>query len=75
MQPNSIEPRLEHQLTKHAQEKYLEELHAQQQYAELLKAAKLLNDLYFVERMKTDWAVREASNNLAELCGYDRDSC
>jgi len=75
MDANNLDARLEHQLTKHAQEKYLEELYAHQQYTELLKAAKLLNELHFVERMKTDWAIREASNNLAELCGYDRDSC
>lgn len=75
MADNHFTPRVEHQLTKHAQEKYLEELYARKQYSELLKAAKLLNDLHFVERMKTDWAVREASNNLAALCGYDRDSC
>ena len=65
---------LEHQLTQHAQDNYLKKLHESKSYDELLKAACLLNQLYFLERTKTDWAIREASNNLSQLCGYDRDS-
>jgi hypothetical protein len=72
---NPIEPRLEHQLTQHAQDQFLRKLHETRQYEDLLKAALLLNQLYFQERTKTDWAIREAANNLSELCGYDRDSC
>jgi hypothetical protein len=72
---NPLEPRLEHQLTQHAQDKFLHQLHDSRQFNELLKAALLLNQLYFQERTKTDWAIREAANNLAEICGYDRDSC
>jgi len=75
MDTNSLEPRLEHQLTQHAQEQYLKKLHETKNYDELLKAACLLNQLFFMERIKVDWAIREASNNLSELCGYDRDSC
>jgi hypothetical protein len=75
MPNNPFQPRLEHQLTKHAQDKYLEELHEQHRYDELLKAAKMISDLYYIERMKTDWAIREASTNLSQLYGYDRDSC
>jgi hypothetical protein len=72
---NPLEPRLEHQLTQHAQERYLDQLHAARNIDELHQAAKLLNQLYHLERIKTDWAIREAANNLAEVCGYDRDSC
>lgn len=75
MQENKLEARLEHQLTQHAQDKHLEELHACGQFDKLLEVAKLLNQLYYMERIKTDWAIREASNNLSALCGYDRDSC
>jgi hypothetical protein len=60
---NPLEPRLEHQL------------HAARNIDELHQAAKLLNQLYHLERIKTDWAIREAANNLAAICGYDRDSC
>jgi hypothetical protein len=70
---NPLQPRLEHQLTQHAQHQYLQELHDTGQYRELLKAALYLNDLFCLERTKVDWAVREAANNLSELCGYDRD--
>jgi hypothetical protein len=75
MSENLLQPRLEHQLTKHAHDKYLEKLHNDKNYDELLKAALCMSDLYFMERIKSDWALREAANNLAELCGYDRDSC
>jgi hypothetical protein len=75
MNANPLEPRLEHQLSQHARDQYLRTLHEARNYDELLKAALLLNQLYGIERIKTDWAIREASNNLAELCGYDRDSC
>jgi len=75
MSNNAFQPRLEHQLTKHAQDKYLEELHEHHRYDELLEAAKMISDLYHLERIKTDWAIREASNNLSHLYGYDRDSC
>lgn len=74
MNTNPLEPRLEHQLTQHAQDQYLQKLHKSKSYDELLQAARLLNQLFFQERIKSDWAIREASNNLAELCGYDRDS-
>jgi hypothetical protein len=72
---NPLEPRLEHQLTQHAQDQFLRKLHESRQFNDLLEAALLLNTLYFQERTKTDWAIREAANNLSELCGYDRDSC
>jgi biotin synthase-like enzyme len=72
---NNLEPRVEHQLTQHAHDQYLKKLHQSQSYDELLQAALMLNQLYSMERVKVDWAIREASNNLAELCGYDRDSC
>lgn len=75
MKSNPLEPRLEHELTQHSQEQYLKKLHESKSFDELLKAACLLNQLYFMERVKADWAIREASNNLAEVCGYDRDSC
>lgn len=75
MRENNLEPRLEHQLTQYAQDKHLEELHSCGHFDKLLEAAKLLNQLYYMERIKTDWALREASNNLGALCGYDRDSC
>jgi hypothetical protein len=72
---NPLEPRLEHQLTQHAQDQFLRKLHEARQYDDLLKAALLLNQLFHLERIKTDWAIREAANNLSDLCGYDRDSC
>ena len=75
MPENRLEPRLEHQLTLHAQDTHLAELHRCGQFDQLLQAAKLLNQLYYLERIKTDWAIREASTNLGALCGYDRDSC
>jgi hypothetical protein len=75
MNPNPLEPRLEHKLTQHAQDQYLKRLHETKNYDELLQAALLLNQLYLMERIKTDWAIREAINNLADMCGYDRDSC
>lgn len=72
---NPMQPRLEHQLTQHAQQEYLKQLHGSGHYDKLLEAALQLNDLYLLERIKVDWAIREAANNLSELCGYDRDSC
>lgn len=39
----------------------------------LLEAALLLNTLYHMERTKSTWAIKEAANNLSEICGYDRD--
>jgi hypothetical protein len=75
MDKNPLEPRLEHQLTQHAQDKHLEELHSCGQFDKLLEAAKLLNQLYYTERIKTDWAIREACKNLSSMYGYDPDSC
>jgi hypothetical protein len=75
MQENKLEPRLEHQLTQHAQDKHLEQLYACGHFDKLLESAKLLNQLYYLERIKTSWAIREASNNLSTLYSYDRDSC
>jgi hypothetical protein len=75
MPDNRLEPRLEHQLTQHANDCHLDALHAAGQFDKLLEAAKNLNKLYFMERIKTDWAIREASYNLSAMCGYDRDSC
>ena len=75
MPDNPMQARLEHQLTKHAHDQYLEELHRTHQHDELLKAAKQLNDLHYLERIKTDWAIREASQNLSTWCGYDRNPC
>jgi putative heme iron utilization protein len=75
MPTNPFEPRLEHQLTQHANARHLEALHAAGQFDQLLQAAQNLNRLYSLERIKTDWAIREASQNLSALCGYDRDSC
>jgi hypothetical protein len=75
MHQNKLEPRLEHQLTQHAQDKHLEQLHSCGHFDKLLESAKLLNQLYYLERIKSSWAIREASNNLSTLYGYDRDSC
>jgi hypothetical protein len=75
MPKNHLEPRLEHQLTQHANDCHLDALHAAGHFDKLLEAAKNLNKLYFMERIKTDWAIREASHNLSAMCGYDRDSC
>lgn len=75
MPDNPFTPRLEHQLTQHAQACHLDALHAAGQFDRLLAAAHQLNQLYSLERIKTDWAIREASQNLSTRCGYDRDSC
>lgn len=75
MPDNLLQARLEHQLTQHANSCYLDALHAAGQFDRLLDAAQNLNKLYYLERIKTDWAIREASQNLSTRCGYDRDSC
>ena len=43
-------------------------------YRGLLEAALVLNSLHQLEKTKTDWAIREAADNLAGQFGMDRDS-
>ena len=43
-------------------------------YRGLLEAALILNTLHQLEKTKTNWAIREAADNLAGHFGMDRDS-
>lgn len=43
-------------------------------YRGLLEAALILNTLHQLEKTKTNWAIREAAENLAGQFGMDRDS-
>lgn len=68
-----IEQSLEHKLTENAQDRWLRKRYEEQDWNGLLEAALLLNVLYHQERTKATWAIREAADNLSEMCGYDRD--
>lgn len=68
-----IEQSLENKLTENAHDRWLRKRYDEQDWNGLLEAALLLNTLYHMERTKSAWAIREAADNLADVCGYDRD--
>lgn len=71
---NLIEQSMEQQLSENARNRWLHERYDQKDWSGLLEAALLLNTLYYMERTKCSWALREAATNLSSMCGLDRDS-
>jgi len=59
-----MEPTLEQRLYHEQHHRWLHELHRKGDYEALLKAAVLLNTLYYQERIKLRWAINEAAVNL-----------
>lgn len=55
-------------------DQWLRKRYEEKDWNGLFEAALLLNTLYHMERTKTRWAIKEAANNLSEICGLDRDS-
>ena len=55
-------------------DQWLRKRYSEQDWNGLFEAALLLNTLYHMERTKSRWAIKEAANNLSEICGLDRDS-
>lgn len=68
-----IEQSLEHKLSQNAQDRWLRQRYDEKDWSGLLEAALLLNTLYHMERTKAHWAIREAADNLSDICSYDRD--
>ena len=69
-----IEHSTESNFHKAATDRWLVERYNSGDYRGLLEAALLLNTLHQLERTKSNWAIREAANNLADSFGMDRDS-
>ena len=71
---NMIEQSLEAKLSERSTADMLKKRYDEKDWNGLLEAALLLNTLHHMERTKSAWAVREATNNLAASYGMDRDS-
>jgi len=69
-----IEHSTESNFHKAATDRWLVERYNSGDYRGLLEAALLLNTLHQLERTKSNWAIREAADNLADSFGMDRDS-
>jgi len=69
-----IEHTTESNFHKAATDRWLVERYNSGDYRGLLEAALLLNTLHQLERTKSNWAIREAADNLAENFSMDRDS-
>jgi hypothetical protein len=69
-----IEHSTESNFHKAATDRWLVERYNSGDYRGLLEAALLLNTLHQLERTKSNWAIREAADNLAENFSMDRDS-
>lgn len=71
---NLIEQSLEAKLSERSTADMLKKRYDEKDWNGLFEAALLLNTLHHMERTKSTWAVREATNNLAASYGMDRDS-
>jgi hypothetical protein len=69
-----IEHSTESQFHKAATDQWLVDRFNSGDYRGLLEAALILNTLHQLEKTKTAWAIREASDNLAAQFKTDRDS-
>jgi len=69
-----IEHSTESSFHKAATDQWLKDRFNSGDYRGLLEAALLLNTLHQLEKTKTNWAMREAADNLAGHFGMDRDS-
>ena len=71
---NLIEQSLEAKLSERSTADMLKKRYDEKDWNGLFEAALLLNTLHHMERTKSAWAIREATNNLAANYGMDRDS-
>jgi len=71
---NSLEQTPENAFEQAKHDQWLRKRYSEQDWNGLFEAALLLNTLYHKERTKSRWAIKEAANNLSEMCGLDRDS-
>jgi hypothetical protein len=71
---NLIEQSLEAKLSERSTADMLKKRYDEKDWNGLLEAALLLNTLHHMERCKSAWAIREATHNLADKYGMDRDS-
>ena len=69
-----LEHSTESQFHKAATDQWLVDRFNSGDYRGLLEAALILNTLHQLEKTKTAWAIREASDNLAAQFKMDRDS-
>lgn len=69
-----LEHSTESQFHKAATDQWLVDRFNSGDYRGLLEAALILNTLHQLEKTKTAWAIREASDNLAAQFKVDRDS-
>ena len=67
-----MEPTIEQRLSHEQHHRWLHEMHRRGDYEGLLKAAVLLNTLYYQERIKVRWAINEAAANLGSQLQPDR---
>jgi len=72
---NNFKQPVEQQLSQNARDRWLRERYEAKDWTGLFEAALLLNTLYYMERTKSTWAIREAASNLSDIRGLDRDSC
>ena len=59
-----MEPTLEQRLSHEQHHRWLHELHRRGDIDGLLKAATMMNTMYYQERIKVRWAIAEAAANL-----------
>ena len=71
---NLIEQSLEAKLSERSTADMLRKRYDEKDWNGLFEAALLLNTLHHMERTKSAWAIREATNNMAASYGMDRDS-
>jgi hypothetical protein len=71
---NPIEQPVEQSLSQNARDRWLRDRYDAKDWNGLYEAAVLLNELYHMERTKSNWAIREAASNLSSIYGLDRDS-
>lgn len=69
-----LEHSTESQFHKAATDQWLVDRFNSGDYRGLLEAALILNTLHQLEKTKTAWAIREASDNLTAQFKMDRDS-
>jgi hypothetical protein len=71
---NPLEHSTESCFRKAATDKWLTDRFDSGDYRGLLEAALLLNTLHQLEKTKSNWAIREAADNLIGRFGMNRDS-
>lgn len=71
---NRLEQTAENAFDQAKHDCWLRQRYDEKDWNGLFEAALLLNTLYHMERTKSAWAIKEAANNLSEICGLDRDS-